>query len=109
MTARRTSKPIGLRRTSAERAIPQRAVELGRLKDQLLQPLLRETGNPVLQAKYRWAAEEAAALAFVTPWPQLFFPVLLAEKAAGARTWVRRQAEIRERFEGSAPDKPETG
>lgn len=98
-----------MRQADAAGVIPQRAIELGRLKEELLKPLLVETGNPALQAKYRWAAEEAAALAFVTPWPHLFFPVLLAEKAAAARTYVRRQAEIRHRSAGSSSDKPGTG
>lgn len=70
---------------------------LARLKEHLLQDLLSRTSNRELRNRYRWAAEDAAALAFVTPFPELFFPALLGEKVALARGWVRHQESIRNR------------
>jgi hypothetical protein len=40
---------------------------------------------------------EAEALAWQTPYPHLFFPVLAEEKAAEAIQWVARQEAIRDR------------
>lgn len=75
--------------------------DLTGLKDRLLGELLRGTHNRALRSRYQWAAEDAAALAFMTPCPALFFPALLAEKAEAAREWVRRQESIRLRAWGS--------
>lgn len=44
------------------------------------------------------ALNEAEALAWQTPYPHLFFPVLAEEKALAARRWAYRQERIRERF-----------
>ena len=41
------------------------------------------------------ALNEAEALAWQTPYPQLFFPVLAEEKAAEIRRWAFRQRGIR--------------
>ena len=65
------------------------------LKDRLLGEALRETNHPLLRERYQWAALDAAALAFATPWPGLFFPVLFGEKKAAAQQWLRRQESIR--------------
>lgn len=89
--------------------LPERAEELGRLKDQLLVGLLEKTSDPALQARYRWAAEDAAALAFVTPWPSLFFPVLFAEKASEAQARVRQQHRINLRCNPNPWDKTDSG
>ena len=43
------------------------------------------------------ALNEAEALAWQTPYPHLFFPVLAEEKAQEARRWAFRQERIRER------------
>ena len=86
----RESEPVA--RTSPE--------ELEKLKEELLNPLLWEASDSRLQARYRWAAQDAAALAFVTPWPQLFLPSLLAEKAQAAREQFERQEAIRRRCAG---------
>ena len=43
------------------------------------------------------AANDAAALAWTTPYPLLLFPVLLEEKAAAGRIQALRQKGIRQR------------
>ena len=63
---------------------PFRAVqenEFERLKLALLSERLRPLWRPDLIAQVRRAANEAAALAWVTPYPLLVFPVLFTEKA----------------------------
>ncbi len=49
-----------------------------------------------LNAPLRRAANEAASLAWVTPFPLLFFPTLLEEKARTARRQQARQKRIRQ-------------
>ncbi len=62
------------------------------LKKQLLAQHLSESKDlaPVL----RRAAEEAASLAWATPYPLLFLPELLQEKVAAARRQYVQQALI---------------
>ena len=70
--------------------------ELERLKNRLLLERLEET-EPGLGAYLRRAANEAAALAWVTAFPLLVFPGLFEEKAAVAARQVERQDNIRRR------------
>ena len=70
--------------------------ELERLKNRLLLERLEET-EPGLGAYLRRAANEAAALAWVTAYPLLVFPGLFEEKAAVAARQVERQDNIRRR------------
>ncbi|HAM73534.1 MAG TPA: hypothetical protein DCM86_18025 [Verrucomicrobiales bacterium] len=98
-----TEKPY--RRWEPERAteasfLQEPPEELGRLKEQLLAVLLAEAPDAQVRTRYRWAAEEAAALAFSTPWPRLFFPTLLAEKTLEARTRATRQSALQARSGG---------
>jgi hypothetical protein len=58
--------------------------DLERLKAKLLAKLLRETPYPEFYALLRRAANEAAGLAWLTPFPLLVFPALLDEKAQEA-------------------------
>jgi hypothetical protein len=67
------------------------------LKEALLTDRLKHLWRPDLSAHVRRAANEAAALAWVTPYPLLVFPVLFDEKAAGALVTAGRQQEIRRR------------
>jgi hypothetical protein len=79
---------------------PFRAIqetELERLKNRLLVRRLNELNEPEFNATARRAANEAAALAWVTPYPLLVFPGLLDEKIETALTYAERQASIRER------------
>ena len=71
--------------------------QLDRLKDGLLLQLLNEATAPELNAPLRRAANEAAALAWLTPFPLLLFPTLLEEKAQTARKQVAKQARVRRR------------
>jgi hypothetical protein len=71
--------------------------ELENLKARLLRDLLAETSNPVLGEALRRAVNEAATLAWMTPFPLLVLPALAEEKARSARLQAQRQYVIRER------------
>ena len=73
--------------------------ELDRLKTRLLRDLLQQTADAQLYAPLRRAANEAAALAWFTPFPLLLFPGLLEEKARAALRQGARQRDIRDRSE----------
>ena len=64
------------------RAVQENAFE--RLKLDLLSERLGTLWRPESLAQVRRAANEAAALAWGTPYPLLVFPVLFAEKADAA-------------------------
>ena len=79
---------------------PFRAVqenELDRLKERLLRAKLYRLERAGLTAYVRRAANEAAALAWVTPYPTLVFPALFDEKAETALLQAQKQERIRER------------
>ncbi len=81
-------------------AVPFRGTqetELDRLKARLLQKWLDQTADERLYAPLRRAANEAAGLAWFTPFPLLFFPALLEEKARAALRQGARQRCIRHR------------
>ncbi len=67
------------------------------LKARLLEQKLSEARNPAWHAQVRGAANEAAALAWVTPYPLLVFPALFAEKAEWAMQVAERQERILEK------------
>lgn len=68
--------------------------EFERLKGRLLTERLNFVEDPDLNAPIRRAANEAAALAWVTYYPLLVFPELFAEKIDVAIRHVERQARI---------------
>jgi len=79
-------------------AIPFRATqptELERLKERLLLQLLKQASAPEQNVLLRRAANEAAALAWATLYPLLFFPTLLEEKARTALTQAQKQRSVR--------------
>jgi hypothetical protein len=79
---------------------PFRAVQENRfenLKNKLLVERIEDSFDPELNSYFRRAANEAAALAWVTPYPLLVFPALFEEKADAAIARVERQQVIRER------------
>ena len=83
-------------------AVPFRGTqetELDRLKTRLLRELLAQVADEQFYAPLRRAANEAAALAWFTPFPLLFFPGLLEEKARAALRQGARQRYIRDRSE----------
>jgi len=71
--------------------------EFERLKERLLAERLEERGEPQLVSYLRRAANEAAALAWVTRYPLLVFPALFEEKAGTALLRAERQEQIRQR------------
>ena len=70
--------------------------QLEELKNELLLERLDDAIAPKADAYVRNAASEAAALAWVTPYPLLVFPVLFEEKADAALARFERQTQIRE-------------
>ena len=74
--------------------------KLDRLKEQLLAEELCRTPATALALPLRHAAEEAAALVWLTPYPLLLLPALLEEKTLAARLKAERQARIRRRSSG---------
>ena len=70
---------------------------LERLKKRLLARWLNELTEPEINAYVRRAANEAAALAWVTPYPLLVFPALFEEKALTATLQAKRQVSVRQR------------
>jgi len=68
--------------------------ELERLKNRLLAAQLARATEPEFNAPLRHAANEAAALAWVTFYPLLVFPVLFDEKTRAALCHAKRQARI---------------
>jgi hypothetical protein len=71
--------------------------EFERLKAQLLAERLEGGWNLRLASHLRRAANEAAALAWVTRYPLLVFPTLFEEKAEAALFRAERQEQIRQR------------
>src|SRR5258708_27671931 len=68
-----------------------------RLQTRLLAERLDAVLEPKLSNPLRRAANEAAALAWVTPYPLLVFPELFEEKAADALARAERQEEVLQR------------
>lgn len=64
------------------------------LKSRLLASQLEQLKRPELNTTIRRAANEAAALAWVSFYPLLVFPALFEEKAAAALKYAERQARI---------------
>jgi hypothetical protein len=56
-----------------------------------------EAGQEMPNRVVQQAAGDAEALAWSTPYPLLFLPVLMEEKVADARLWLDRQQDILER------------
>lgn len=71
--------------------------ELDRLKARLLRELLAGAGDGAVHAPLRRAANDAAAVAWTTPFPLLVLPELLREKAESARRYAARQAAVLKR------------
>ena len=65
-----------------------------RLKTALVGERLKALWKPELSADVRRAANEAAALAWVTPYPLLVFPGLFAEKTEAALAIAARQEQV---------------
>lgn|ERR1017187_6541283 len=70
--------------------------ELERIKNKLLLEFLQEVTEPKLNVYVRRAANEAAALAWVTPYPLLVFPALFEENTRAALRQAERQERVYE-------------
>src|SRR5215510_10111267 len=70
---------------------------LDKLKHRLLQEFLYERNGSEFNPYVRRAANEAAALAWVTPYPLLVFPELFEEKATAALLQAEYQENVRQR------------
>lgn len=68
--------------------------EFEQLRERLLAEQLKLTPEPVLNAPVRRAANEAAALAWVSYYPLLVFPTLFEEKVQAAIRQAKRQSRI---------------
>ena len=77
------------------RAVQENELEL--LKNRLLVGVLNELDGTEANPYVRRAANEAAALAWVTPYPLLTFPELFEEKVETALRYAERQTLVRER------------
>jgi hypothetical protein len=81
-------------------AVPFRGAresELEQLKNRLLRDALNAAADTEFYAPLRRAANEAAAIAWMTPFPLLFLPTLFDEKAALARRQFERAQNVRTR------------
>ncbi len=85
-TGRRLDLPV------PSRGVSEEALEA--MKQRLLDQLLEATPEADLWEPVLHAANEAAALAWMTPFPLLVLPVLMEEKAQEARRWMHRQQAI---------------
>jgi len=75
----------------------RQATDLEELKARLLRERLHQVWETRRSYQLRRAADEAAALAWVTPFPLLVFPALFEEKAFDALLRVERQDQVRRR------------
>ena len=86
--------------------------DLEQLKVRLLRQLLNGDVTADLNVRLRRAANEAAALAWLEPYPLLVFPTLLEEKARVATKQVAKQRKVYQRSRRlldvavSAPSQP---
>ncbi len=71
-------------------------IHLDSLKNRLLLERLDDPLGPHLNSQLRLAANEAAALACLTPYPLLLFPTLFEEKAKAALLHAERQEQVRQ-------------
>lgn len=83
---------------------PAQEIELDRLKNRLLRKLLDETEHPAMSVTLRRVANEAAALAWLTPYPLLVLPSLLEEKAETAFVRAKQQQIVRQRSQAIIPE-----
>jgi hypothetical protein len=71
--------------------------QIERLKERLLSPILESVSSTELVKEVSWAANEAAALAWLTVCPILVLPALLEEKVHEALKKWEKQQDVRRR------------
>lgn len=82
--------------TPAAQRRQKQAAQLAELKNRSLEKALSAAADPALYIPYQRAAGDAAAVAWLTGWPLLFFPTLFEEKIQEARQYVARQKLVRQ-------------
>ena len=65
------------------------------LKTRLMQRVLQSATDAALRHQLHLAANEAAAVAWTTPFPLLVLPMLLEEKTAEVHDYTLRQEQVR--------------
>jgi hypothetical protein len=80
------AKPVNARKRSA--------ITLADLKAQLLARAINNAADETVARLFRLAAGEAEALAWQTPFPLLFLPVLLEEKLDAVHRYATHQARL---------------
>src|SRR6266446_10232539 len=88
---------LGLSPVSARRLQASVSAALEELKQRLLLETAMARSDSSTLSCLRRAAEEAASLAWTTPFPLLVLPELFAEKAVEACVQSQRQYDIRQR------------
>ena len=76
--------------------------ELERLKGRLVEELILQAPSPEFYPVYRRAANDAAALAWVTPFPLLVLPALLAEAVERAHRQALKQQRVAQKSRSHA-------
>ena len=87
---------FSIRPTPAALSRRRQEKQLEALKEVLLAQLTQPGADPNLLKALQRAATDAAALAWLTPCPALFFPLLFEEKVRAARQYLHRQRRIRQ-------------
>lgn len=83
--------PSQLEPAASEEGSRNPVIELDQLKSRLLEQELGHSTDVCLRTALQRAADEAASLAWMTPFPLLFLPGLLEEKLTEA--WQRHQLQ----------------
>ena len=81
-------------------AVPFRGpgeIALEQLKNRLLRAALQETADVEFSVPLRRVANEAAGIAWLTPFPLLFLPAIFEEKVAQAKRQFARAQTVRVR------------
>lgn len=89
-------KRFVIKPTPAAQRRQRQAAHLDELKNRYLEKALAGAVDRELYIPYQRAAVDAAAVAWLTPWPLLFFPALFEEKLDEARRYMARQKLVRQ-------------
>ena len=87
-------RAVGHQGRMIRRRIRHVSLELERLKDCLLYEHTSAVSDAEVQTRLERAAEEAASIAWATPYPLLVLPILLDEKLSDARHKAEVQQSI---------------
>jgi len=91
---RPAQRDLALTRSRVARRISQALNALEGFKNRMLEELTSSLNSTELVQRLRRAADESASLAWATPYPLLFLPELITEKANEAQRQFERQKRI---------------